>query len=198
MTSGMIYSQSSKGDITLAPQIGLNISSEAITNASSESRTAFAGGVIGEYYFSDRWSFRTGLLYDPMGGKGAGVTDKLNYLTLPLNANWHFGKTRAWYLNFGAGVSFLLSAKTEVAASNIEDASPGTYDIKEWVNSTDVGLILGIGYKFDLSENFQLYIDYQGFSGMIDIVNDEELENYLGESPTNVRSAFNLGLIFTL
>jgi hypothetical protein len=57
--------QSDSGDFTLAPQVGLNLSNYTSNeNLTNKIRTAFNLGVIAEYYFSNRWSFRSGLLYD--------------------------------------------------------------------------------------------------------------------------------------
>jgi len=184
-----INAQSDKGDFTIAPQIGLNLSTFAPsdTDFSYNSRTSFAGGAITEYYFNDRWSLRSGLLFDPMGAEdGAGNIDKLNYLTLPINANWHFGKNRNWYLNFGPAIGFLLNAETELGEG-------GTIDISEVVPGTDVGLMFGIGYKFDINEKVQLFIDFQGYGGFIDIDESDVLPFQI----RNSRSAFNVGVVIT-
>lgn len=183
----MVSAQSDKGDFTLSPQIGVNFSTYA-SEASFKSRTSFAGGAIVEYYFSDRWSLRSGMLYDQMGAKDGGNNiDKLNYLTIPLNANWHFGKNRNWFLNFGAAIAVLANADSEL--------SDGTkIDIKDSVSSTDVGLAVGIGYKFDINENLQLVVDYQGFGGLINIDKDGLLPYEINNS----RSSFNFGAVFKL
>ena len=186
LCSTSIYAQSDKGDITIEPRIGVNFSTYA-SEADYGARTSFAGGGVFEYYFSDRWSLRSGLFYDTKGAEDDfDNTDKLNYLTLPINANWHFGKKRNWYLNFGPGVAFLLSAETELA-----DGS--SVDIKDLIPSTDIGLTLGIGHKFDIGENVQLVIDYQGFAGFINL--DET-----GVLPFDIRSgrdSFNVGVVIT-
>ena len=79
-------------------------------NLSNKIRTSFNAGVIGEYYFSNRWSLRSGLVYDSKGSKvklsGEEYIDKLNYIAVPLHANWHFGSNRNWFLNFGPTLGF--------------------------------------------------------------------------------------------
>ncbi len=182
-----LNAQSTKGDITLAPQIGLNFSTYT-SDASYDLRTSFAGGVIGEYYFSDRWSLRSGLLFDPMGAEDDfNNTDKLNYLSLPLQANWHFGKNRNWFLNFGPYAAFLLSANSELSDGQ-------EIDVKDFVSKMDIGFGVGIGYKFDVSENLQLSIDYQGYGGFINIDDSDSLPFDI----TNSRSSFNVGAIFKI
>ncbi|NRB60498.1 MAG: PorT family protein [Winogradskyella sp.] len=176
--------QSDSGDFTIAPQIGLNLSNYTSSeNLSNKIRTAFNIGVVGEYYFSDRWSLRTGLFYDSKGSEiASNVIEKLNYLTIPIHANWHFGSNRNWFLNFGPTAGILLSAKG--------DYPDGEVDIKDAIESTlDLGLGLGIGYKFEISEGTELFIHYQGYNGFIDLV-DANISLF------NATSAFNVGVIF--
>lgn len=179
--------QSDSGDFTLAPQLSVNFSTYT-SDASYELLTSLAGGVVAEYYFSDRWSLRSGLQYDAMGaGDDFDNVDKLNYLTIPLNANWHFGGNRNWYVNFGPAVSVLLSAKSEL--SNGEEL-----DVKDLVSGFDIGIVAGIGYKFNINEDVQLFIDYQGFNGIINI----DDSNSLPFEIRNARSAVNFGAVFSL
>ena len=180
------YAQSDSGDFTLAPQIGLNLSNYTSSeNLNNKIRVAFNAGVIAEYYFNNRWSLRTGLLYDSKGTKitesGEDYIDKLNYIALPIHANWHFGSGRNWFLNFGPTLGFIASAKADIPEGEI--------DIKDDLASTfDVGLGIGIGYKFNVSDTTEFYIQYQGYSGFISIIDADF--NLL-----NATSAFNIGVI---
>jgi len=150
-----------------------------------ESSTGFRAGVIGEYYFSETWSLRSGLVYDSLGSELGDTSFNLNYLFVPLNANWHFGSDNNWYLNFGPALGFLLDATAE--ESGAEE------DLKDTLKGLDFGLSLGIGYKFEVSEGVVLFADIQGFRGFIDLNDsDSDLELY------NIRSAFNVGAIFKL
>lgn len=185
-----LNAQSNTGDFTLAPQLGVAFSTYTPSdrNYGYDARISLTAGAIVEYYLNDRWSLRSGLLYDTMGAKdGYDNIDKLNYLSVPLNANWHFGKNRNWFLNFGPSVAFIESAKTEFS-----DGS--TVDIKDFLKSVDVGIALGIGYKFDVNENFQLVIDYQGYGGFIDVAED----GILPYGIRNSKSSFNVGGVFKL
>lgn len=134
-------------------------------------------GVASDYFFNNRWSLHTGLLYQKMGSKiDDGYKEKLGYLTIPINANWHFGSTRKWYLNFGPSIGFLLSAKAEIRGANFDPLDPafstGTYDIKDLVNPIQLGLNYGIGYKIFVNEKFSLSIDYQGMAGLSEVAKD--------------------------
>ena len=181
--------QSDSGDFTIAPQVGLNLSNYSSSeNLSNKIRTAFNAGAIVEYYFSDRWSLRSWLIYDSKGTKitesGDDYIDKLNYIALPVHANWHFGSKRNWFLNFGPTAGFLISAKA--------DTPDGELDIKDHVNSFDLGLGLGIGYKFEVSENTEIYLQYQGYNGFISITDEFDF------NLMNATSAVNVGAIFKI
>lgn len=166
-----------KGAIELTPLIGYGSANYyGEKNLSNDPISSVNLGVNGDYFFNDRWSLRSGLLFQTMGSEVIdGYEEKLNYLTIPVNANWHFGSTRKWNLNFGPSAGFLLSAKGDGE------------DIKEFVNTFQLGLNVGIGYKIEISEKFSILIDYQALVGMTDVPKDSDftLKNNYG--------AFNVG-----
>ncbi|WP_452224709.1 porin family protein [Lacinutrix chionoecetis] len=191
------HAQLDKGDFELGLGAGVNLSNVVVggdTENSTDSRTSFNIGASGEYYFSDRWGIKAKFIYDQKGwGNGfvfneetseTTVTDfELGYLTIPVMANWHFGSTRKWYLNFGPYVGILLNAEDSVLG----------LDLKEGFNTTDFGLAFGIGYKFEIADNTKLFIEYDGQSGLSDI-----FENNEGDSVRNGRSSINVGVLFAL
>jgi hypothetical protein len=175
-----------KGTFELTPIIGYAssnyTSSEELSN---DPITSVDFGVNGDYYFIDRWSIRSGLLLQSMGSEyeffGNQVyQDKLEYLTIPLNANWHFGSTRKWNLNFGPSFGFLMSAKS--AGENV----------KSLAESFQLGLSYGIGYKIEINEKIGILIDFQGMSGLTEVIKDSEIPI------KNAYSVFNVGGVFKL
>lgn len=160
-------------------------SSEDLANSSI---TTANFGVNGDYFFNNRWSLRSALLLQTMGseyryiepGLSVNFKDKLNYLTIPVNANWHFGSTRKWNLNFGPSFGFLMFAK----ANDV--------DVKDYVNSFQLGLNYGIGYKIEVSEKFSILIDYQGMTGLTEVIKDTPIEI------KNMYSSFNVGGVIKL
>lgn len=163
--------QREKGTIEIIPQIGLSISDYYGKDVSSDSQTAISSinvGVGGDYYFNNRWSLRSGLLFQTMGSDGAFAIEELRYLSVPINANWHFGSTRKWNLNFGPSVGFLTSAK----AAGV--------DIKDSFNTTQIGLNLGIGYKIEVSPKFSILVDYQAMAGLSNATKDFTVKNSTG------------------
>jgi hypothetical protein len=169
-----------KGTTELTPFIGYSSSNYYGEDINNSSLGAVAFGVDADYFFNDRWSLRSGLLYQTMGTTFRSYEEKVNYLTIPVNANWHFGSTRKWNLNFGPSVGFLMSAKD----------NDGT-NLKEYFETTQIGLNYGIGYKIFVNENISVLIDYQGMTGLskIDKSGNTNLKNMYGTF--NVGGAFH-------
>lgn len=176
------YSQKrAKGAVELTPFIGHSASNYyGEENLDNSSLTSVNFGADLDYFYNDRWSLRTGLLFQTMGTKFNGYREELNYVTIPVNANWHFGSTRKWNLNFGPSFGFLTSAE----ANGV--------DIKDLVNSTQIGLNYGIGYKLEVSKKFSILFDYQGMTGLSEVPenSDYTIKNSFG--------SFNIGGVFVL
>src|SRR5690606_628337 len=194
LISALGYSQSrEEGTVELAPVLGVGIANYYGGDATSANKsiTRATFGATVDYYFNDRWSLRSGLMYQMYGTevRSSGMIyinaeDNLKYITVPVNANWHFGSTRNWHLNFGPSFSFLTSAESTVNGS--------TFDIKDGVKSFQLGLSIGIGYKIEISEKFGIDISYNENVGLT------EASNIDGISFKNSHSAINVAAVFKL
>lgn len=190
-----ISAQSDKGDFELGANIGVNFSNSAINGTAepgqTDSKISFNLAASGEYYFSDRWGIKAKLVLDNKGWANDFVeleTEEtiegdyiLNYISIPVMANWHFGKKRNWYLNFGLYTAFLTKAE-------IEDI-----DISPAFEESDFGLAFGIGVKFPISDRAKFFVEYDAQSGFSNIV-----KNSGSVTVSNGRSAFNVGVLFDL
>jgi outer membrane protein W len=179
-------------------EFGVNVGYNASTVATdyytnTSYRSGFNFGISEDYYFSDAWSFKIKAIYDQKGWSDGYLSDandnsyytnyKLNYITVPLMANWHFGRTRNWYLNFGPYVGFLLNAKE----------TTGHADLSQAFNKVDGGLDLGIGIKFPVSNSANFFIELDGQGSVSDII-----KNNTDEALRNDRSSINFGFSFPL
>lgn len=193
LSSTTVLFAQKKGTTELGFNFGYNNSSARSSEISSDLGSGFNVGFAMDYYFSDRWSIKGKLIYDQKGWDNGFITDldtgttyetdyNLNYLTIPVMANWHFAKKRNWYLNFGPYLGMLLSAKETRFG----------LDLKEGFNGTDFGLALGIGVKIPVSDQMKLFLEYEGQSGFTNIFKESN------ETITNSRSSFNVGLNFIL
>lgn len=180
-----------KGVIEITPKIGTSSFSE-YNNEDEDSTKSNSGiefGATADYYFNNRWSLRSGLMFDKMGGvyysEDERYEDKLNYLSIPINANWHFGSTRKWNLNFGLSPSFLLESKLK-SNYGIENFP------KNSLETFQLGLTFGIGYKIEITERFGILIDAQFFEGLTNINKTSPV------SFTNSGASLNIGGVIQL
>lgn len=180
-----------KGTIEITPKIGVSSFAEVTNDGQTGATTGLALAATADYYFNNRWSLRTGFSIDKMGSKtvlsGGNFEDKLNYFSVPVNANWHFGSTRKWNLNFGLSSSYLTSAKT--VKIGVQEDIPKTA-----IKSVQYGISYGIGYKIEVNKKFGILIDAQFFSGLTDINNTA----YIAGSYKNAGGGYNLGAVIQL
>lgn len=104
----------------------------------------------------------------------------LDYVTAAGMANWHFGKRRRWYLQFGPYFGYKLSESTDPNILNAEVAK-----------STDFGLNLGIGVKIPIG-NQMFYLESDGQTPFIEPFEDD------GTSTREViaRNSLSIGILF--
>lgn len=183
-----------KGDVEFGVNVGYNSSmvSSSSSAQSSDTSSGFNIGFAADYFFSERWSIKGKLIYDQKGWDNGFIENQsgivktdynLNYVSVPIMANWHFGSKRNWYLNFGPYIGFLLNAE-ETALKT---------DVKEYFNSTDFGLAFGIGVKIPVSDKLKISLEYDAQSGLTDIFKDNT-----GQRIQGARGAFNVGLNFMM
>lgn len=192
------FAQQAKGDIELGADIGYNFSNALNALDYYGVNSGFNFGVATDYYFSNRWSIKGKLIYDQKGWDDSdllflgtfpieldskNIVYSLNYLTVPVMANYHFGKKRNWYLNFGPYVGFLLNAEDNLNRS----------DIQNDIYSTDFGFDYGIGVKFPVSNELKFFLEFDEQVGMKNVLKDD----YQGDT-INVRGSFNFGVNYTL
>ena len=181
-----------KGNIELTPIIGYSASYQLDSFLfGSSSVSGIQLGAYGNYFFNNRWSIRSGLLYQSMGTNQMDFliftneySERTNYLTIPLTINYHFGKNRNWYINYGAGIGVLTNAK-----ANYNDGN-GYIDIDNLANSTQFGINGGIGYKFKIAPEFLVIVENSNFIGLTDSTEQKSGKNFY--------ISFNLGAIFKI
>ncbi|WPU96291.1 porin family protein [Mucilaginibacter sabulilitoris] len=198
-TSTMTFAQQKKGDVELSFNTGWNVATVSnYVNSSSvpgfqSYRTGWNVGAAADFYFSNRWSLKTKLLFDQKGWGDGFFSERnsdayptsfnLNYITLPVMANWHFGRKRNWYLNFGPYAGYLAGA--EAPDVNVK--------VKDYFHNLDLGLALGIGTKIKLADNLKLLLEYDNQGGITDIFKMNEYS-----AVRNSRGSINVGLTFIL
>lgn len=178
--------KSGKGDVELIPFVSLQVASLSDTFFYTSSRISGTFGVRTDYYLNDRWSLRSGIQYDKFGSIEDDTfifTSKklfIDYLSIPVNANWHFGSTRKWNLNFGLTPSFLVN----VSPKQDEDL----------INSFLLSISYGIGYKFEINRCINILFDVQAIISVTDVSKPIN-SNEPGKS---FAGSYSLGLVHKL
>lgn len=181
-----------KGTVELTPIVGVSTSYHIHSVFFGSSSVAdIQLGVYGDYFFNDKWSFRSGLLYQGMGTEKiyfalfrSDYSERTNYITLPITMSFHFGSTRKWYVNYGVSVGALTSAKADYYDGN------EYVDIKDIAKPIQVGLNGGIGYKFEISKKFSIAIDNSNMLGLTRTTEEKKGNNFY--------MSFNIGTVFKI
>lgn len=124
---------------SIGARAGLNLAKQTISGsgvtASVDSRTSFILGGYATIMFNDKMGLQPELFYSGTGAKQGSAVEKINYLTLPVF--FRYNVTDNVHFLAGPQLGFLVSAKDDTGA-----------DIKDQVNSTDFGIVPGIGVDF--------------------------------------------------
>lgn len=166
----------SSSTMAIAPQLGT-----AVFNIQGSGLSAKSGLLAGaNFVYSPQgsaFSYETGLDYIQAGAEKdfffAKTEIKLEYLALPILANWTFYKsqqnTSAYYLKAGGLLTQLLSAKM-----NNQDFTGGSesVDIKNQVNKNDFLISGGLGGKWTVYNTMQVGVEASYVKGLTDVMKD--------------------------
>ena len=135
MFSVSMNAQNEVGQISIAPTVGLNISSVTDWN-DTKAKAGLAVGAVAEYGVAEKVGVSAGLMFSMQGCGFKDVDDKikLNYLNIPILANYYVYKGLA--VKAGVQPGFLLSAKN------------GDEDIKDNMKKFDFSIPVGVSYEY--------------------------------------------------
>lgn len=155
-------------------------------NQRTKSLVEYSGGAFGNYYLSEQWSLKLKAIYERKG-YAEGIYENretdvaFNMISVPVTANFYFGKHNNWYINLGPYIGFMIAAK----------ATSFNVDVTRLFNSTDFGIAGGIGYKLPIGDKLDVFAEIDNQTGLSDILIDNS-----GSAVRNNRFSFNLGIIF--
>ena len=170
-------------------QQGFNGGIKAGINASTQSEignicdnndliVGFNGGLVGRYGFNDWLGVRSGLDFQMKGTKcevlGVDVTNRLNYLLLPVKAEFSAGEKAGFkngqrlFFATGPYAGYLLNAKA------IKDDV--TVDLDTY-NNFDFGWSFELGYKIPVNKSNALQISLNYDMGISEVADDTDSEN---------------------
>ena len=144
MISAATFAQNEVGQLTIQPKVGVNIAN--ITDADdADPRIGLAAGAEFEYGLTDNIGLSAGVLYSMQGFKtteeGVDCTLKLDYLNVPILANFYVAKGFA--VKLGVQPGFKLSSKAEFKGSG------GSKEVDvDGFKSVDLSIPVGVSYQY--------------------------------------------------
>lgn len=150
----------------------------------------FSYGLMGDFNFTQNYSFATGLTITTINGKSTEVVTssnsgaapsqyeiqlkyKLQYIEVPLTLKLKTVKINEvrYYGQFGLSNGFMIGAKQDFDL--VGGASSKDNDIKNDINFYRAGLIIGAGAEFDVSGNTSITTGLTFNNGFTDITSSK-------------------------
>lgn len=126
---------------------GLNLATQTKVD-DAKFRPGLVAGAFGEYVINDFFGIQGELLYSMMGAKGkiegVTVTDKTDYITLPILAKLYI--LEGLSVDIGPQFGYMISAKAKGAAGD-NSATRNYYDDVD--KKFDVSAAMGLSYKLN-------------------------------------------------
>ena len=149
MISAATFAQNEVGQLTIQPKVGVNIAN--ITDADdADPRIGLAAGAEFEYGITDNIGLSAGVLYSMQGVKTIIVDDdctsKLDYLNVPILANFYVAKGFAVKLGVQPGFKLSSKAKVKVSGASVEVDANDIEGVN--VKSIDLSIPVGVSYQY--------------------------------------------------
>ena len=149
MVSATTFAQNEVGQLTIQPKVGVNIAN--ITDSDdADPRIGLAAGAEFEYGITDNIGLSAGVLYSMQGAKASeesvDYTLKLDYLNVPILANFYVAKGFAVKLGVQPGFKLSSKAKVKVSGASVEVDANDIEGVN--VKSIDLSIPVGVSYQY--------------------------------------------------
>lgn len=165
MISAATFAQNEVGQLTIQPKVGVNIANITDVN-DADPRIGLAAGAEFEYGLTDNIGLSAGVLYSMQGVKttivDADCTLKLDYLNVPILANFYVAKGFA--VKLGVQPGFKLSSKAKAKGSGASKE----VDV-DGIKSVDLSIPVGVSYQYQ-----NIVFDARYNWGVTNIVEDSD------------------------
>ena len=145
MISAATFAQNEVGQLTIQPNVGVNIANITDVN-DADPRIGLAAGAEFEYGLTDNIGLSAGVLYSMQGVKTTIIDDdctwKLDFLNVPILANFYVAKGFA--VKLGVQPGFKLSSKAKFKGSG----GSKEVEVEDGVKSVDLSIPVGLSYQY--------------------------------------------------
>ena len=122
--------QAEAGTLTLKPLVGINVAN--ITDGNGDAKVGLAAGAELGYQLNESFAVTAGAIYSMQGAKNDGYKLNLDYINIPILANYYITKGLA----VKAGIQPAFNVKAE-----------GEYGDIEGFKSFDLSIPVGLSYE---------------------------------------------------
>ena len=126
--------QAEAGTLTLKPLVGINVAN--ITDDDGDAKVGLAAGAELGYQLNESFAVTAGAIYSMQGAKSEGVKMNLDYINIPILANYYITKGLA----VKAGIQPAFKVKSEAKADVV------SVDL-EGFKSFDFSIPVGLSYE---------------------------------------------------
>ncbi len=139
MASVSAFAQHSAGDITLQARLGF-CAADFNNTSDTKTRVEMVVGPEMEYFMTDRFSLGAGINYAQQGAelKDTEVTYKIDYVNMPITANFYVVKGLA----LRAGLQPGINVNAKIEAGDVEK------DLDDAVKGFDLAIPVGLSYEY--------------------------------------------------
>lgn len=165
----VVLSVSAQNKVGFGLKAGLNTAMEWAGEGSSDTRIGLNAGIFVEIPVANRLDIQPELLYSMQGGVTGDVTDKFDYVNLPIIFKIYVNEARSFSIDVGPQVGYMISGKISIGSRTI--------DMYNDLNKVDVAICLGATYK--ITQNFHANLRFN--FGVLKLVDDVENRNGVGQ-----------------
>ena len=147
--------QAEAGTLTLKPLVGINVAN--ITDDDGDAKVGLAAGAELGYQLNESFAVTAGAIYSMQGTKSEGVKLNLDYINIPILANYYITKGLA----VKAGIQPAFKVKSEAKADVVSVDMDG-------FKSFDLSIPVGLSYEvsdfvIDARYNWGMTKVFEGF-----------------------------------
>ena len=126
--------QAEAGTLTLKPLVGINVAN--ITDGNGDAKVGLAAGAELGYQLNESFAVTAGAIYSMQGAKNDGVKMNLDYINIPILANYYITKGLA----VKAGIQPAFKVKSEAKVDVVSVDMDG-------FKSFDLSIPVGLSYE---------------------------------------------------
>ena len=126
--------QAEAGTLTLKPLVGINVAN--ITDGNGDAKVGLAAGAELGYQLNESFAVTAGAIYSMQGAKNDGVKMNLDYINIPILANYYITKGLA--VKAGIQPAFKVKSKAKADDKSVD---------LDMFKSFDLSIPVGLSYE---------------------------------------------------